>query len=223
MNSARFLLIASLTVCVLNMTGCATTQPYSYKEFYAHPPRSILIVPVMNETADINAASMHITSISRPLGERGYYVFPVLLTDTLLHDLGLPEAGLVHQLPPQEFYNRFGADAVLFITIKDWSSKYIVLQNTQTIQARYLLVDTRTATPIWDRTEKIQQRSGGNSLAEMVVNAAVEKISTEFFESKYRPLSTGLNWTAVTKVNSGLPFGPYHPEYGKDKAQYSGE
>jgi hypothetical protein len=220
MRYSQFLFFAFLTPCLLYISGCATAKPSSYKDFYAHPPRSILIVPVMNETADISAPKMHITSISRPLGERGYYVFPVLLTEALFVDLGLPEAGLIHNLPPQEFYNRFGADAVLFITIKDWSSKYIVLQNTRSIQARYLLVDTRTGTPLWDRTETFKQGSGGNSLLEAAINAAIDKVVTEMFDSQYRPLSTNLNWMTVTKLNSGLPFGPYHPEYGEDKAQY---
>jgi hypothetical protein len=73
----------------------------------------------VNESPEVTAPGVFITTVTVPLAERGYYVFPVYLTEVLLRDLGLPEAGLVHQLPSQRFFEHFSADAVLFVTIKD--------------------------------------------------------------------------------------------------------
>ena len=36
--------------------GCATVQPYDFTEFHKTPPRSILIVPVVNRSLDVDAA-----------------------------------------------------------------------------------------------------------------------------------------------------------------------
>lgn len=215
---APFIIVA--LSCVLFMSGCASTKTYSYKQFHAHPPRSIVVAPMVNETTDITAPLMHITSISRPLGERGYYVFPLVLTETLFHDFGLTEAGHIHQLPPQKFYDYFGADAVLFVTIQDWSSKFVLIQNTRVIKAHYLLVDTRTGIPLWDRTETLSQGSGGGNLGEIVANAIAEKLISEMAVTMYRPISTNLNIMTVSTRRSGLPFGPYHPDYGKDLQYY---
>ena len=211
--------VVILALC-LGALGCATTMKKDYSSFYAHPPRSILVVPVLNDTVQVLAPNMLITTLPVPLGERGYYVFPVLLTDALLRDLGLPEAGLIHQLPPGKFFEHFGADAVLFITIKDWSSKYIVIQNAMVIRAQFVLVDTRTGTVLWDHTQEVQKASGGSGLIEMAVSAAIDKIVAESFESQYRPLAMSMSFLAITTKGLGLPAGPYHPNHGGDRSDF---
>jgi hypothetical protein len=80
------------------------------------------------------------------LAERGYYVFPVYLNDLVLRNFGFAEAGHIHLLSTQRLYELFGADSALFTTIKDWSSKYIVLASTVTVEMDYELKDTRTDT-----------------------------------------------------------------------------
>jgi hypothetical protein len=217
--------VVILALC-LGALGCATTMKNDYSSFYAHPPRSILVVPVLNDTVEVLAPNMLLTTVPVPLGERGYYIFPVLLTDALLRDLGLPEAGLIHQLPPGKFFEHFGADAVLFITIKDWSSKYIVIQNVMVIRAQFVLIDTRTGTVLWDHTQAVQQQSGSGGggglggLIAMAVTAAIEKIMAESFESQYRPLAMSLSFLAITTNNVGLPAGPYHPNHGGDRSDF---
>lgn len=217
--------VVVLAFC-LGAFGCATATKYEYSSFYAHPPRSILVVPVLNDTVEINAPNMLITTVPIPLGERGYYIFPILLTEALLGDLGLPEAGLIHQLPPGKFFEHFGADAVLFITIKDWSSKYVLIQNVKVLRAQFVLIDTRTGTVLWDRTQAVQQESGSGGdgslggLIAMAVVAAVDKLVAESFESQYRPLATSLSFLAITTKGVGLPAGPYSPENGRDRSDF---
>ena len=208
--------------------GCASGFPtYDYTAFHAENPRSILVVPILNEAVEVYAPDMFVTSVPFPVGERGYYVFPINLTDALLQDLGLPEAGLIHQLSPQKFYDHFGCDTVLFITIKDWSSKYIVIQNMRTIKARYLLVSARSGNVLWDHTEELRQGSGdgggGGGLGQLVamaVQAAVDKVITEAFDSQYRPVARTLNAISFTKRGLGMPAGPYHQMHGMDQEFY---
>lgn len=40
-------------------------------------PRSILVLPPMNSSVDVNAPYSYLSTISTPLAEKGYYVFPV--------------------------------------------------------------------------------------------------------------------------------------------------
>lgn len=83
----------------LLLAGCAAMGKRDLSVFYAHRPRSIVVVPAINESTELTAPSVFMTTITAPLAERGYYVFPVYLTGLLLQDIGLPEAGLIHQLP----------------------------------------------------------------------------------------------------------------------------
>jgi len=203
-----------LAVCVaLLLLGCPPRHDYTL--FYAHQPRSIVVVPVLNDSPEVNAPAVFITTVSVPLAERGYYVFPVYLTDVLLRDLGLPEAGLVHQLPANRFYDYFGADAVMFVTIKDWSTKYLFIWSSVEVAAEYVLKDTRTGAVLWQRTQKVAQSSGGSNLIEMAVEAAVNALMTD-----YRPLAQQANSMVFTTKGSGLPTGPHHPEYGKDHDRF---
>jgi hypothetical protein len=193
------------------LAGCASVSKRDLSAFYAHEPRSIIIVPAMNESTEVTAPAVLITTVTVPLAERGYYVFPVYLTELLLRDLGLPEAGLVHQLPPQRFFDLFGADAVLFITIKDWSTKYLVLVSSVVVDMEYLLKDTRTGTVLWESKQQVARSSGGSNPIAMVIEAALNALFTD-----YLPLARQANNQAF-RLPSGLPAGPYHPDHKKDR------
>ncbi len=215
------LLTTVASLALMALAGCAAKKDYS--AYFAHPPRSILVVPVLNETPTIEAQSVYMTTITQPLAERGFYVFPVFLTEMLLRDLGLPEAGLVHQLPLERFREHFGADAVLFVTINDWSNKYIVIQSSTVVTVSFLLKDTRTGAVLWESIQSAQRDSGdggGGGLVGMLVAAAVTYAVNEMVEIDYRPLAQQANIQAFVTAGTGLPAGPYHPEFGLDKPQY---
>lgn len=204
------------------LAGCATAKK-DYSAYFAHEPRSILVLPALNETTAVDAQPVYMTTVSRPLAERGFYVFPVYLTELLFRDLGLPEAGLVHQLPLERFREYFGADAVLFVTIKDWSNKYILLQSSTVVTASFVLKDTRTGTVLWESTQSAARNSGdgGGGIIGMLVAAAVTYAVNQMIEIDYRPLAQQANAQAFVMPGAGLPAGPYHPDFGKNKDRYS--
>jgi hypothetical protein len=92
--------IALLSIVVL-VGGCATRPPrYDYSQFRSEGPRSILVVPVINKSIDVNAPDYFLATIAPPLAERGYYVFPVNMVKSVLADDGLSDANLVHEGDP---------------------------------------------------------------------------------------------------------------------------
>lgn len=198
---------------LLLLAGC-NAQHISLDAFYAHRPRSIVVVPVINTSPEVTADSVFISTISRPLAERGYYVFPVYLTSMLLRDLGLTEAGHIHQLPPSRFFELFGADAVLFVTIKDWSTKYLVLASSVVVEMEYELKDTKSGLTIWKNDQVYHQDSGGADAISMAVNAAVNALVTD-----YLPLARIANQMAFLPPK-GLPAGPYHADFQKDQNKF---
>lgn len=212
----RILVVATICLFIL-LSGCAMQpEKNDLSSFYAHKPRSILVVPVLNESPEISASSVFISTITKPLAERGYYVFPVYLTGLILRDFGLAEAGHIHQLAPQRLHELFGADAALFVVIKDWSSKYIVLQSTVVIEAEYKLIDTKTGMVLWQSEQRVVQGSdgGGGGLIGMVVAAAVNAMFTD-----YLPLARKTNSQAFV-APKGLPAGPYNLDFDKDQDKF---
>src|SRR5277367_63650 len=94
----HFLTLGAL-IGLLALTGCVTSKPYDYTNFNAHPPRSILVLPPLNEGTDIRGSYSYLSTVTRPLAEMGYYVFPVVEIDELMKENGLPTAGEMNQVP----------------------------------------------------------------------------------------------------------------------------
>lgn len=213
-----------IALCLILLTGCVAAIPKKdYTKFRTEDPRSILIVPVVNRSIDVDAPDYFLSTATLPLAERGYYIFPVNLIKRLLEDDGLSDADLVHSADPTRVAELFGADAILYISILQWDAKYLVFSTTVTVQFAYSLKSGKTGETLWENTETMvyspqQQQSSGNPFADLiaqVVSAAVTKAAPN-----YVPLARQANANAVARPGQGLPAGPYHENYNKDKDQF---
>ena len=207
----------------MDLQACATAPRPDYSNFFAHHPRSILIVPPFNKTTAVEAPIVFDTTVSFPFAERGYYVFPVFLTRAILTEAGLTDEGLLTNVPPQRFKEIFGADAVLYVTINSWTTQYIVISSTVTVEVQYTLVDSESGAVLWERTEQAKHNSGssgggGGGLAALIVTAVDAAVTAAVVD--YRPLARQTNALVVNRENTGLPAGPYHPDYKNDYQNY---
>lgn len=230
LRSLRSFAVAPLILLscgVLLLSGCATTAPmqsgYDYSAFRAADPRSILIVPVVNNTVDVDAADYFLSAISQPVAERGYYVFPVNMVKRVMEEDGLADANMVHSADPARLAALFGADAVLYVSVERWDAQYALLVTTVTVEFSYVLRDGHTGGELWRTDQKfVYQSEGGGSgngvadLVIMLVDAALTKASPN-----YMPLARQANARAVLETRHGLPAGPYRPkEYRLDTDRY---
>lgn len=210
MTTGRIALLAVLAVA----TGCVTASQKDYRKFVAAQPRSIVVVPAMNKSVDVNAPDYLLSTIPIPLAERGYYVFPINLVKRLLEDDGLADAGLVHGADPFKLANLFGADSILYITIERWDARWVVVSTQVTVELAYVLKDAKTGEPIWEDREKMTYSTddAGGGILGAIVNAAVAKAAPN-----YMPLARKANARAMAYPGPGFPSGPYRPEeYMKD-------
>ncbi|MGE4649929.1 MAG: GNA1162 family protein, partial [Myxococcota bacterium] len=115
---SRIILI--VIIFSINAAGCATLPPKDYTDFNAADIRSILVVPVVNNSVDVTAPDYFLSTVSIPVAEHGYYVFPVNLIKRTLEDDGLSDANLVHAASTTKLCELFGADAALYIIIERW-------------------------------------------------------------------------------------------------------
>lgn len=203
----------ALGVLLAALAGCATPPRKDLSAFVAASPRSILVIPVVNNTVDVTAADYFLSTVPVPLAERGYYVFPVNLVKRLLEDDGLADASLVHGAPTDRLAALFGADAVLYIVVQKWEAKWMLVTTTVTVDLTYTLRDAKTGAALWEehRAQQYSSDSGGGGIIGAVVNAAVTKASPN-----YMPMARLANATALAYPGPGFPVGPYRPEYGQD-------
>lgn len=196
-------------IAILLSTGCVTQEAYDYSAFRAADPKSILVVPVVNNTMNVDAPDYFLTTTSEPVAERGFYVYPVNLVKKLMELDGLSDANLVHNADPTRLASLFGADAVLYITIDRWDAQYLLVSTTVTVEFSYILKDGNTGIELWSSAEMMQYTPDNNnqSLLMMVVQAAVTKAAPN-----YMPLARQANKNAVLRIGRGLPAGPYNVE-----------
>ena len=208
-----------LIICMLIAGfGCAGPEPKDYTKFYAADVHSILIIPVVNRTVEVTAPDYFLSTITIPLAEQGYYVFPVHMVKRLLEDDGLSDADLVHQADTLKLCNLFGADTVLYITIENWEAKYFVLTTEVYVNLTYVLKDCQTGDQLWSHKQAISytpsSSSSGNAIADLVVmaiSAAATKAAPNYIE-----LAREANNLTFSYPGPGIPPGPYSEEYLSD-------
>jgi hypothetical protein len=209
----RTVLLVGCVLLALSSSGCKTVGPYDYTNYRAHPPRSILVLPPLNESTAVRATYGYLSTVSAPLAEQGYYVFPVAVVDQLLRDNGLPTPGEMHQVPLHKVVEITGADAVLFVTVQRYGTQYQVVNAATTVEVKARLVDTRTETLLWEGHAVAKQDSGTfeDPVANLIA-AAISQIVASKTDVAHE-LSREANANLFTAKDAGLLYGPYSPRY----------
>lgn len=208
-----------LLLVTLFLVGCQTATPkYDYSNFNRSNPKSILVLPPINETAEIKASNAFLSTITHPLAEKGFYVFPVALTREHMVTNGLHTPGDMHAAPMNKLREVFGADAALYVNIKTWATKYMVLTTITQVKMSYRLMDLRTGALLWSSEinhsiDSNPNNQGGSAEAQLVaalVSAAVKKVSSAMVDYE-TPVARQANQIAINHPNLGLPNGPRRP------------
>jgi hypothetical protein len=122
----------------------AAVKRADYTAFKNSHPRSILVLPPINETTDVGATYGVLSQMTLPLAESGYYVVPVAVMDETFKQNGLTNAAEIQGTSPAKLREIFGADAALYTKITKYGSVYQVLDSTTVVAASAKLVDLRT-------------------------------------------------------------------------------
>ena len=207
-----------LLLATLLLSGCVqqVTKGDKYPLMYTEMPKSILIMPPMNQSTSAEAKPYYATTIQEVLSYWGYYVLPYEVTADILKMEGIYDAELLRDVPLTKFREYFGADAVLFTTIKKWDLTYIVIAANLTVSIDAELKSTHTDQSLWNYNGTVVvDLSGGNTgggLIGLAVKAVAAAVNSAMAD--YVPYARVANVRAF----SSLPFGQYHPQYLTDQS-----
>jgi hypothetical protein len=151
----------TLALLPLVLTGCAAPKPYDYTKLHENQPRSILVLPPLNQTPSLQATYGYLTTVTQPIAERGYYVFPVAMVDRFFRENGMPTAWEMHQVPLNKLAEIMGADTVMYVTLKEYGTKYLLLDSASIVRAEARRVDTRTGLLLWQGEATRSENAGG--------------------------------------------------------------
>jgi hypothetical protein len=213
-------LLVCLSVAIL-ATGCAVPVKHTdYTAFKQSRPKTILVLPPLNESPEINATYGMLAQMTYPLGEGGYYVLPVSLVNETLKQNGMTAAADIHAIAPDKLQKIFGADAALYVTISKYGSVYTILDSVVVVTANAKLVDLKTGALLWSGSASASSNDGNNNsgggLAGMLVSAIVKQIINNVADTGFAVAGMASQRLLVASPPNGLLYGPRSPKYGTD-------
>lgn len=209
--------IVSAFIMALFLTGCgpsvSTVTPGElYPKMYQAHPKSILVLPAKNTTTAADATDHFRFTITKPLAEKGYYVFPVHLVDAFLKSENISDPELVRSIPVDKLREVFGADAILYVDINAWDTGYTVVTSNVDVGLSFSLLDAKTGEELWSNNAYAYSYDGidgSNGIAGLIVSAIATAINTATDYTK-------LAYVANNSGASMLPEGSYGKAYKKD-------
>jgi len=193
--------------------GCATveTKNEAFPKMYGESrPDSILVLPAVNKSTAADATDFINSTLTQPLADAGYYVFPLPLSAMIFNREGILDGTQLMGMPKAVFKKNFGADSVLFITINKWDKNYAVLAGNVTVGMSYVLISTQDDSVLWSYDQEIVVDTSGDSSAGLLGALIATAIATA--TTDYIPIAHQVNNTAIHT----LPVGKYHPREGAD-------
>ena len=187
------------------------TRESQYAKMYEEKPITLLVMPPINNSANVEAKELLYTSISRPLVEAGYYVISPLLAMDVLKAESAYDAEIFFDSSLSTFQNYFGVDAVVFSVIDTWTKKGLGIET----KIRYVIKSAHTNETLFDRScdlyLDLSVNSGSNGLLGALVDLAASAINTAATD----------HIIAARKANyyilRDIPRGKYSPDYMQDK------
>ncbi|MEN5093793.1 DUF799 domain-containing protein [Pseudomonas protegens] len=217
LNTLRNLL-GLLSVSLL--VGCAAPKTVDYSAYKQARPKSILVLPPLNESPDVKATYSMLSQVTFPLAEAGYYVMPIALVDETFRHNGLTNPADIHGLSPAKLNEIFGADAGLYITVKEYGTSYMLISSETVVTASATLVDLKTGTTLWTGSARASSEEGNNGnnggLVGMLITAAVKQIINTSTDAGHPIAGITSQRLLSAGQRTGLLYGPRSPKYGTD-------
>lgn len=197
---------------LLNLAACAVNTK-KYEEFRKSKPKSILVLPPINNTKNVIATYGVLSTISKPIVDMGYYVFPVAVIDQMLKENGLHGPNEMHQASLKKIYDIIAPDTVLYIVIDEYGPTYNIFSSATIVSYKAQLVDTKTGVKIWEGETSASDGGGtisSNLALEMVVSVVSQIVDT-LIDNSYK-VARIANKQLYSDYMNGLLKGSRHEQ-----------
>ena len=211
----------SLLACAAALLGgCATPPTFDYTAYRGSRPQSILVLPPVNNSPDVNATFSVLAQVTHPLAESGYYVMPVSLVAETFKQNGVTEPAEMHAIDRAKLREIFGADAALYLTVTKYGTTYMVFDSAAVVSASAKLVDLKTGQELWSgsatASSSEQNNNNQGGLVGLLVTAVVKQIMHNVVDSSHPVAGIASQRLLSAGRPNGMLYGPHSPNYGKD-------
>jgi hypothetical protein len=215
----NLLKLSTALLALALLGGCAAPKTVDYSAFKQARPKSILVLPPVNESPEVQASYSLVSQVTYPLAEAGYYVLPIALVDETFRQNGLTTPTDIQAVAPGKLHDIFGADSALYITVTEYGTKYMLISSDTAVTASAKLVDLRTGTTLWTGTARASSEEGNNNsggLVGMLISAAVKQVINSSTDAAHPIAGVASARLLSAGQRTGILYGPRSPKYGSD-------
>ncbi|MGZ0016900.1 GNA1162 family protein [Yeosuana sp. AK3] len=205
-----------IIIAVITLSSCKVTKKMdAYKGIYEEKPVTILLMPPINNSTNVDAKEYFHSTLNVPISSTGYYVIPPFLSMEILKQESAYDSEMFLDMPLNKFKEIFGADMVLFTIINKWDKSSIA--SRVVVEIEYIFKSTTTNKIVYNRKGKIVYNASVNLGLGFIGNALASAANT-----------AATNYVDVGRVCNAytfqdLPVGKYSPRYELDGSDLAGE
>lgn len=219
MKTTRIFLTAAMAAGLLFLSGCATKlPPFDYTAFDKARPATLLVLPPLNESPSVEASAGVWAQATAPLAEAGYYVLPVTLVDETFRQQGVHTPTDAHGIAITKLREFFGADAVVYIKVRQYGTTYSVISSQTTVEVESRIVDLRSDTELWRgraSASSAENQQSQNNLTSILIAAVLQQVVGTLTDASYKFAGLADQRMLDPKAPNGILVGPRSAEYGK--------
>jgi hypothetical protein len=152
---------------LLFATACAPSLPEIVRN-PSNPIRTVAILPLVNNTNDVEGPAFVRELFAAELGQFFYVVKPVSEVDQVLKDqMGVTLGAQLDMATPQKLGEVLGVDGVFYGALEDFSDKTTGIYNVRRVRVRSKLVNCKTGEVAWKNGIGVKQgtRAGGSAFS----------------------------------------------------------
>ena len=216
MKNRKSLFITAVLLATMLLASCASlTKADVYPKIYEEKPLSVLVMPPINQSTNIDAKDYFYSTLAKPICNEGYYVFPPFLSIYTLQRESAYDSELFINRDVSKFGKKYGADVLMFTIIKSWNKSG--LKADIEVEIEYIFKSTKTNEIVFDKNAIIIVNTavdtglgGGLGLLANILATSINTAVTDYVK-----VARTCNYYAL-ETETSMPVGPYHPDYASD-------
>ena len=208
--------LAVVALAAVLLGGCATVHippADPWPALREARPASVLVMPPVNNTPDVEAPASVMAQAMVPLSEAGYYVMPVALVNETLRLNGVQTPQDAQQISVQRLREVFGADAALYMEVRKFGSVYRVITSESVVTVDARLVDLRDGRTLWTGSASAssaeQRGNPQGGLIGVLLQAVIEQVASNFSDRNHQVAGIAVRRLLGGSEACGLLSGPW--------------
>ncbi|MBI5892894.1 MAG: DUF799 family lipoprotein [Deltaproteobacteria bacterium] len=145
----NFIFILNIALNITLLGGCGPSVSYNITKNYQNKiPKSIAVLPVRGEKAESDARHLFRVMAHEKLSQLNYNLLPLEAIDDKLTKANINRKEFLEK-PPAEMAKLLGVDAVVYVTITNWSTRFLLAYASIDMEARFDMYAANTGERIW--------------------------------------------------------------------------